>query len=598
MNQMLHLVMLLYAMACNATIAPPGQMWIAASVNGKVLCSPITSRGVGAPFVVGEQDAAECPLAIGIGCDGNPALAWVTEQRDILFSSYDGQRWATPELVSISGGKHRGIPSLGICGDAVVAWAESEEGMFEDIFYSVKTHGQWSAPRRAHEANNVPDIMPSVAVSVDGAFSINWKSFDGDRYIERSMGDQTIRTRKSGAPGHVLTGLINAGVPPHATLAWVDEHGYSQSSCLKGIIDIMARTDMGSVENSLSETDSANEMAVSERSTDASTTTIIAFGDSITYGRGSRLNGPRTGYPAFLQGILEYNYPGHSFQLINKGVPGEVTADGLDRISEVLDSYPADYILIMEGTNDIFSQFSFATIEKNLESMALRAEAHGVHPLLATIIPTVPNLRPQQYRSTGKFYDAGYVQRICARRHIPCADQWNAFCSIPNFGTAVMDRSTGNHPNTDGYRYVMAPVWYQAVAPLLGIPFEPQAPLITFMEDAQNLSRGGWEDFSYQLTPSNDLVQNSVDCYVGLLDPANRFSFISSKMQLTKATTPMAPRVQLNELPNSGPLLALPIGPSYLTGVYTLYLATVPCMRNPWRDSERTSFAEISFEVK
>jgi len=597
MKQMIMLGIIL-SLTRGATLSQPEQMWIAASDNGKVLCSSRTSRGVSTPFVVEERDAAECPVAIGIGCDGNPALAWLTEQRDILFSSYDGQRWATPELVSTSGGKHRGIPSLGICGDAVVAWAESEEGTFEDIFYSVKTRGKWSAPRRAHEANNVPDIMPSVAVSSDGAFSITWKSLDGDRYIERSVGDQAVRTRKSSAPDLALTGLVNAGVPPHATLAWVDEDGYSQSACLKEIMDTTAWMNPGGEENFLSETNPVNEATVSESSRDASTTTIIAFGDSITYGRGSSSNGPRTGYPAFLQGILEYNYPGHSFRLINKGVPGEVTAGGLNRISDVLDSYPADYILIMEGTNDIFSHLSSATIQKNLETMLRRAIAHGVHPLLATIIPTVPDIRAQQYHSTANFYRGGYVQSLCSRYLIPCADQWNAFCSIPNFGTAVMDRSAGVHPNTDGYRYVMAPVWYQAVAPLLRIPFEPQAPRITFREDAQSLSRGGWEDFSYQLTPSNDLVQNSVDCYVGLLDPANQFSFINSKMQFIKTTTPMSPRVQLNEVPISGPLLALPIGPRYLTGVYTLYIATVRCMRNPWVESERTSFAEISFEAK
>jgi len=325
---------------------------------------------------------------------------------------------------------------------------------------------------------------------------------------------------------------------------------------------------------------------------------IIAFGDSITYGRGSSSNGPRTGYPAILQRILEYDYPGREFQIYNEGNPGEQTYQGLGRFTSVLDQHPADVVLIMEGTNDIYFQVSFQTIQQNLRQMVQRAFDRGVYPILATIIPTVPGSRPEQYSRTRSFYNGGYVQAVCNYYGLPCANQWSAFCGIPNFGSAIMDRATGNHPNDNGYRYVMAPEWYETMAPLIDIPFVPMAPVLTVEESAQDLSRGDSEYFSYHLSPSNDYVENGVDCYAALAAPNGRLYFVDSKKRFTLSAVPMIQRAQLDEAPPDGSLLDLPIGLNYPVGAYTLYVATVRCLRDPWPASNRSSMTQISFEVR
>jgi lysophospholipase L1-like esterase len=324
--------------------------------------------------------------------------------------------------------------------------------------------------------------------------------------------------------------------------------------------------------------------------------TIIAFGDSITYGRGSSSNGPATGYPVYLKAILEYNYPGYTFRVINAGDPGQTTEGGLDRIDSVLDAFQADFILIMEGTNDLFWGYSYEFIQEDLKQMARKAAERGVTPVLATIIPTNPAVRYEQYFRARSFYLGGYVQALNSRYGIPYADQWTAFASMPNFGSLY--DSTGVHPNDRGYRFVMAPEWYDALAPLLEIDFEPRAVDIVLAESEPVVLRGGAEAISYDLIPSNDLVMNGVDCYAALRTPNGRLFFFNPRWQLTGSTTPIARGVMLNEVAPVDIIGTLSIGSNWALGRYTFYLVTVRSLCNPWNVQSWTSnLAEISFVV-
>lgn len=594
-NIVISAVVMMLVAPCGPSVAVAAEAWVAYPDAGRIVCLPIGATGPGAPSLVAGRGAADSPPALCIGCDGLPAVAWLTRDRDIMASAFDGRRWLPPELVSAATGRHRGIPSIGLCGVAVVAWAESGASGFEDIFYSVRDADGWRSPRRAHEENDVPDIMPGVLAGTGGSFSITWKSFDGERYVERRMGDPAPQTGVRGRNVCNLSMIEGADLPDCAVFSGVDEEGNSSSVSFKEIRD------------NQEDASAAAEEAIEARATaradspanTASPVGIIAFGDSITYGVGSSSNGPRTGYPAKLQAILEYNYPGQLFQIVNKGRSGEQTSQGLDRIEEVLSAYPADFILIMEGTNDIYFQVSFQTIQQNLKQMAARAVAHGILPIMATVIPTNPGQRPSQYALTRSFYSGRYVQSLCEKYYLPYADQWNAFCSIPDFGGVLFDhRTTGNHPNDNGYRYVMAPAWCETLAPHLAIPFEARAPVIDLEESTQTLNRGSKEDFSYRLSPSNDFVRNGVDCYIALQTPAGGFFFLNARRQFTRVTTPILQRVQLNDAPPAGSLLELPIGLHDPLGIYTLYMVTVRSFRNPWIAGSRNSMSTISFEVK
>ncbi|MCX6339621.1 MAG: SGNH/GDSL hydrolase family protein [Candidatus Aureabacteria bacterium] len=600
------------------------EAWVAYPENDRVLARSFSAGSLSEPGVIAAGDGASFAPALAIGPRDLPFVTWLNNKGDILFSGSDGSRWSTPEIAALSRGRHRGIPALAVGDTAVIAWAETENGMFEDIFYAVRTGGRWSEPRRAHEQNNVPDILPSIVAGAGGAFSIRWKSFDGWRYVERYAGALIIPQDRGELPHGLLEKLVEAQLPMETAIVWRGADGFSRSVYLKQLMDEQENAAAGEATaltlDEPTPTPSASKAASlrgTQTETPASPTftptqtpventatpvgrriDIIAFGDSITYGRGSSSNGPRTGYPVILQAILNYNFTPDKFHLINEGVPGEETWTGLGRIDSVLDSYDADGILIMEGTNDMFFQISFNTVQENLKQMAFRARSHGVFPVLATLIPTVPSLRPLQYQTTRSFYAGGYVQALSRLYGIPYADQWNAFCSIPSFAEVLMDWATGNHPNDNGYRYVMAPEWYGAIAPYLEPSFRPVGPKITLGESAENVTRGSLEDFSYALVPSNDLVKNAVDCYVALKRPDGKLLYFNSSWQLTSAETPAARGVLLDRLPRSGFLLDLPIAMDYPVGTHTLYVVTVRSLRDPWITSNWTGFASISFEVQ
>lgn len=577
-----------------AAPAPSGAagVWLAYPDGGRIVALPLDDGGnPGAPSAVARGGASDFAPALALGEDGLPVAAWLAEDGAVIFSRFDGSAWSSPETVTAARGAHRGIPALAAAGGtAAVAWAEVAGGGFEEIFFSLRSGGRWSGPFRAHGENAVPDILPVARAGAGGALGLSWQSYDGDRYVEKRIGTVLPAPAAAALPPGLPGRLLDAGLPLETALAWRGSDGAPSSARLKELLD---------AEEARRETarQGADDGEPAEAAADE--ISFLAFGDSITFGRGSDSNGPATGYPAYLAGILMYNFPDQAFKMVNKGNPGEQTSGGLGRIDSVLERYPSDFMLLMEGTNDIFFGVSFGTIQANLKQMALRAAAHGTTPVLATIIPTLPyGVRAGQYARTRSFYTGGYVQSLAARYGLACADQWRAFCSIPDWPGTIMETVTGNHPNDDGYRYVMTPQWYETIEPLLGLPFTPVAPQIALAESAPSPVRGSVEEFTYTLAPSNDQVLNAVDCYAAVLTPWGDLLYFNASWQLTSTQTPFARKALLSWAPFVGVLADITVPPAAPLGTYTLYLVTVRALRDLWDTEYWTSnLVEIPFEV-
>ena len=110
---------------------------------------------------------------------------------------------------------------------------------------------------------------------------------------------------------------------------------------------------------------------------DRADVTLIAFGDSLTAGYGLKSD---EAFPAQLQMALRKR--GHKVDIINAGVSGDTTADGLARIDWAL-AAPADGIIIELGANDALRGIDPKETRANLDKILDKTKSKDLPTLLA-----------------------------------------------------------------------------------------------------------------------------------------------------------------------------------------------------------------------
>lgn len=195
---------------------------------------------------------------------------------------------------------------------------------------------------------------------------------------------------------------------------------------------------------------------------------ILTIGDSITKGWPYVLENPwgdRTGgYQPYLENYLSND--GLTSAVYNWGVGGETTVGGVARINDVLDSRGSDFMLIMEGANDLYAGISSSTTQANIGVMIDRVKAKGVSPVVGTITPnTMTSGFDYWIRSS---YNPKILS-IAKAKNAMIADQYDAL--RPNWNDLNTD---GLHPNQAGYKLI-AYTWFQVLAP----PIPPKVNNIT-----------------------------------------------------------------------------------------------------------------------
>ena len=122
---------------------------------------------------------------------------------------------------------------------------------------------------------------------------------------------------------------------------------------------------------------------------------ILAFGDSLTRGVGAPAG---QDYPSQLATLLD-------IQVINKGISGEVSADGLKRLPAILRQTQPDLVILIHGGNDILRKQDLGKTAANLQAMIELVRQHGAD-LIVYAVPKfslIPTAAPFYRQVVEKF---------------------------------------------------------------------------------------------------------------------------------------------------------------------------------------------------
>jgi acyl-CoA thioesterase-1 len=180
--------------------------------------------------------------------------------------------------------------------------------------------------------------------------------------------------------------------------------------------------------------------------------TILVLGDSLAAGYGVE---PSEAYPALLQEKI--SAAGLNFTVVNAGVSGDTSADGLNRINWLL-RRPVNVLILELGGNDGLRGISPSTTATNLQTIVDRVKQK--YPQAQIIIAGM-----QMPPNMGETYVTAF------RDIFPTLAKNNHAALVPFLlegvgGKAELNQPDHIHPNAAGHRIVADNVW-KVLKPIL-----------------------------------------------------------------------------------------------------------------------------------
>ncbi len=155
---------------------------------------------------------------------------------------------------------------------------------------------------------------------------------------------------------------------------------------------------------------------------------VLAFGDSLTYGTGAT---PSESYPAALERLI-------GRKVVTAGVPGEISAEGLERLPRAIEEAKPALLILCHGGNDFLRKLGEDAAAANVRAMARLAREKGI----AVVLVATP--KPGFGVSKVKFYE-----EIGKELAIPV--EADVVADVLTTGKLKSDLV---HPNAEGYRRI------------------------------------------------------------------------------------------------------------------------------------------------
>lgn len=411
--------------------------------------------------------------ALAAGPQGAVWLAWSSiagNNYELFVRRWNGAAWEPAvQLTHDTGeGAYDWAPSIAVAGDGAVwvAWPRHEANGDDSIFVTSGADGVWSEPVRVSASDGTPDDAVALALAPGGQpwlAWIGWDPVDGTGDLVTAARQEAGWAEERRVPDAAVVGV------PHDPALAVDRQGVAHLAWISGRDLLYSRwagarwltprrvnpgrpaTDFAAlaiddggrlafgwhpsrltfrvsrfVPDALPElptVDAGRSPAPRGVRPAAVIGRLVGLGDSITFGG---YNAPNT-YPALLeQQIDEHVYPS---EVINEGVPGEWTSEGYERLPGVLDRWDPQYLLVMEGTNDIthYKSNTPTRVTVNLKSDMELAKQRSVRAFLATVPPRSDDKEDETEEVNNR------IRGLANDHHYSLADQWAAVSSYPGW---------------------------------------------------------------------------------------------------------------------------------------------------------------------
>jgi acyl-CoA thioesterase I len=177
---------------------------------------------------------------------------------------------------------------------------------------------------------------------------------------------------------------------------------------------------------------------------------VVCFGDSLTAGYGTEAGQT---YPDYLQAELDSR--GYKYRVVNAGISGNTTKDGLERVNNIIAMKPA-VVIVEFGGNDGLRGLRIEDTRNNLDKILQSLKSSGAKIVLAGItLP--PDYGPDYIKQFNTTYSL-----LAQKYHVPVLP----FLLKGVFGVDGMMQSDRTHATASGNKVVAGNV-LPFVTPLL-----------------------------------------------------------------------------------------------------------------------------------
>ena len=424
---------------------------------------------------------------------------WVSQQNDqdvIFVSHFDGIDWSENSSLHKDSRYPHITPDvcLDIKGNPWIVWS-AYDGKDYEIWYSYWNGREWSTETQITDNSGISDIYPHMAFLPGNIPLIAWSQMGIESRIflvlrEKGKWSQEIIIDSENGwnrkPRLAVSGF-NIGI------VWdnvTESKSYIRTKILtypdlfqenirkKTMRRFPARTHYP-----------RKKTKVFALNSDLNDEEYIAFGDSITYGVLSRTWFPDKGYVPRLEHLLRSHFSAP--KVLNRGVPGEQTLEGLARIETVLTQDKSKHLFLMEGTNDMTGGIPSETAAFNIEEMIKKCIQFDVYPLIATIIPRSDILWNLGIRDRTLLFNK-LLEKIVPAYSLPLVDQYGTFMDYPDGYLSLF--SDGAHPNELGYE-LMAEAWFESIKkiPLPPVNLKAERKINKYLFYDEHINVVTWE---------------------------------------------------------------------------------------------------------